>query len=58
MFDSIQTNAGSENGLNVSYNQTEDSFNEVFIGAAFPESESGNLDDTIPVEDINPAVAV
>lgn len=54
--DSIQRNAGSENGLNVSDNQIED--NEVFIGAAFPESESRNLDDTIPVEDINPAVVV
>lgn len=35
VLDSIQTNAGSENGLNVSDNQIEDSFNEVFMGAVF-----------------------
>lgn len=49
---SIETNADSGNSLNVS-----DSF-EIFLGAAFPESESMNLDDTIPMEDINPAVVV
>ncbi len=39
-------------------NQTEDSFNEVFVGAAFPNSEPDDLDDTIPLEDTNLPVVV